>query len=125
MVAKSHKVVVVEDDKILLKALNIELLSDDFEVLSASDGKVGLKLIKKEKPDLVLLDLILPTMHGFDVLKALKEDKDTKKIPVVILSNLGQDSDVQKGMALGAKDYYKKSATDLSELAKKVKKILS
>lgn len=122
---QAKKIVVIEDDRILLKALNVELLSDNFEVLSASDGVAGLELVKKEKPNLVLLDLVLPKMHGFDVLKALKEDKTTKKIPVVILSNLGQDSDVKKGLELGAKDYYKKAATDLSDLAKKIKKILA
>ena len=120
-----NKIVVVEDDRILLKALNVELLSGNFEVLSASDGEAGLALVKKEKPDLVLLDLVLPKMHGFDVLAALKQGKTTKQIPVVILSNLGQDSDIKKGMELGAKDYYQKASTDLSDLANKIKKILS
>ena len=120
----SKKIVVVEDDQILLKALNIGLLSNDFEVLSAKDGEAGLDVVKKEKPDLVLLDLILPKMHGFEVLKALKSDKSTKNIPVIILSNLGQDSDVEKGMDLGAKDYFVKASTDLSELAEKINKIL-
>ncbi|MFA5270126.1 MAG: response regulator [Patescibacteria group bacterium] len=124
MSSGQNKIVVIEDDKILLKALNVELLSENFEVLSASDGVSGLGLVKKEKPNLVLLDLVLPKMHGFDVLKALKDNPDTKSIPVVILSNLGQDTDIKKGMELGAKDYYKKASTDLSELAAKIKKIL-
>lgn len=117
------KIIVVEDDPLLLKALNIELLSNDFEVLSAKDGEAGLQLIRKEKPDLVLLDLVLPKMHGFEVLKSLKNDKNTEEIPVIILSNLGQFSDIKKGLDLGAKDYYVKASTDLSELSGKIKKL--
>ena len=117
------KIIVIEDDPLLLKALNIELLSNDFEVLSAKDGEAGLQLIRKEKPDLVLLDLVLPKMHGFEVLKSLKNDKNTEAIPVIILSNLGQFSDVKKGLDLGAKDYYVKASTDLSELSEKIKKL--
>jgi DNA-binding response OmpR family regulator len=123
--SKAKKIVVVEDDKILLKALNVELLSDDFEVFSAIDGEAGLSLIAREKPDLVLLDLVMPKMDGFEVLTALKKNKDTKDIPVIILSNLTQAEDVKKGMTLGAIDYYKKTLTDLSDLTKKIKNILA
>ena len=98
-------------------------MSNDFEVLPAKDGEGGLQLIRKEKPDLVLLDLVLPKMHGFEVLKSLKNDKNTEAIPVIILSNLGQFSDVKKGLDLGAKDYYVKASTDLSELSEKIKKL--
>lgn len=123
--SKPHKIVILEDDRILLKALNIELLSNGFEVLSAADGECGLKLVGKEKPDLVLLDLVMPKMHGFEVLTKLKKNKNTKNIPVIILSNLGQDEEIKKGMKLGALDYYKKASTDLSELSEKIKKSLS
>ncbi len=122
--SKLRKIVILEDDRILLKALNIELLSHGFEILSATDGESGLKLISKEKPDLVLLDLIMPKMHGFEILTELKKNKDTKNIPVIILSNLGQDEEVKKGMELGALDYYKKASTDLRELSDKIKKSL-
>lgn len=122
---KARKIVILEDDRILLKALNIELLSNGFEVLSAADGEAGLKLIIAEKPDLVLMDLVMPKLHGFEVLKSLKENKITKDIPVIILSNLGQDEEIKKGMQLGALDYYKKASTDLSELSKKIKGVLS
>lgn len=119
------KVVIVEDEPILLKALSLELLGAGYEVLGAADGEAGLALIKKEKPGLVLLDLILPKKLGFEVLKELKEDPKTKAIPVVILSNLGQDEDKKKGKELGAVDYFVKSSTDLSEVTKLVGKILS
>jgi two-component system phosphate regulon response regulator PhoB/two-component system alkaline phosphatase synthesis response regulator PhoP len=121
----SKKIVIIEDEQILLRALNIELLSNGFEVLSAKDGESGLKLVREEKPGLVLLDLILPKMHGFEVLESLKSDETTKKIPVIILSNLGQKSDMKKGLEMGAEDYYVKASTDLSELSKKINRILT
>jgi len=119
------KIIVLEDEQVLQKALSIELLGAGFEVLSALDGEAGLALVKKELPDLVLLDLTMPKMNGFDVLKNLKEDATTKSIPVIILSNLGQDEDKEKGLALGATDYYVKSSTDLSLLTEKITKILN
>ena len=118
------KIIVLEDEQVLQKALSIELLGAGFEVLSALDGLAGLALVKKELPDLVLLDLTMPKMNGFDVLKNLKEDATTKSIPVIILSNLGQDEDKTKGLALGATDYYVKSSTDLSLLTEKIKKVI-
>ena len=118
-------IVVVEDEPILLKALSIELLGAGFNVLSASNGEAGLDLIKKEKPDFVLLDLVLPKMSGFDVLEAVKKIPELKKIPVIILSNLGQDEDRQKGLKLGAADYYVKSSTDLEQLTQKITRLLN
>lgn len=122
---KKKKIVIIEDDKILLKALNVELLGDEFEVFSAIDGCAGLELILKEKPDLILLDLVMPKLDGFAVLSALKNNKDTVHIPVIILSNLTQDDDVKRGLELGAKDYIKKTSTDLRELTKKINHFLS
>ena len=119
------KIIVVEDETILQKALSIELLGAGFQVMSALDGQAGLALIQKEIPDLVLLDLTMPKLSGFDVLSALKKEESTNSIPVVILSNLGQDEDKAKGLALGAVDYYVKSSTDLSVLTEKIKKILA
>ena len=119
------KIIVIEDEQILLRALNVELLSQGFEVLSAKDGESGLKLIIQELPQLVLLDLILPKLHGFEVLKALKENESTKDIPVIILSNLGQDSDIKKANELGAADYFVKASTDLSRLSNIINTILT
>ena len=117
------KIVVVEDEGILSKALSIELLSAGYQVLTANNGEAGLALVQKELPDLVLLDLMLPKMNGFDVLAALKKDEATKAIRVIILSNLGQDEDRKKGLALGALDYYVKSSTDLSAITEKIKNL--
>jgi DNA-binding response OmpR family regulator len=119
------KIIVIEDEQILLRALNVELLSQGFEVLSAKDGESGLRLITEEEPQLVLLDLILPKLHGFEVLKALKGSEKTKNIPVIILSNLGQDSDIKKAQELGAAGYFVKASTDLSELSLRINKILT
>jgi DNA-binding response OmpR family regulator len=119
------KIVLIEDDQILLKALNMELLKQGYEILSSIDGQNGLALVKKEMPDLIILDLVLPKMHGFNVLEMLKVDANTRKIPVIILSNLGQIDDVKKGIKLGAEDYYIKASTDLSDLSKKIKKLLA
>lgn len=120
----AKKIVIIEDEPILLKALNIELLGSGYEVSSALDGLAGLDLVRREKPDLVLLDLILPKMSGFEVLAALKQDEATKSIMVVILSNLGQDEDREKGKKLGAVDYFVKSSTDISEVSRKVAQVL-
>lgn len=122
--AKKAKIVIVEDDPILLKALNVELLGSGFEVLSVTDGEAALKLVKKAKPNLILLDIILPKLQGFEVLSKLKKEKTTKKIPVILLTNLGQDADKKKGLKLGAVDYCIKATTDLGELTKKIRKIL-
>lgn len=122
---KKSTIVVVEDEPILLKALNIELLGAGYNVLSASDGEAALDLITREKPDLVLLDLIIPKKSGFEVLEVIKANTATKRIPVVILSNLGADEDRAKGKKLGAADYFVKSSTDLSEVSKLVDKLLA
>jgi len=118
------RIVVVEDETFLLKALNMQLLNNNFEVFSAQDGLAGLNLIRETLPDLVLLDIILPKMNGFDVLAELKKDKKVKGIPVIILSNLGQDDEKKRGLDLGAIDYYIKASTSLSEITTKVKKVL-
>lgn len=116
--------VIVEDEPILLKALNIELLSSGFKIFSASDGQSGLDLIKEKKPQLVLLDLMLPKLNGFEVLRKLKEDAATKDLPVIILSNLSQEEDKKKAMDLGAVNFFVKSDTDLGELVKIIQNIL-
>lgn len=118
----NKKILVVEDDQILLKALNMELLSSGFDVYSAENGAEGLRVCEKVKPDLILLDLLMPKMNGFEFLEGLKKAK--KKIPVIVLSNLSQDEDKAKATKLGACDYFIKSSTNLSEITKKIQKIL-
>jgi len=118
------KILIVEDDKFLRELMSRKLREEGYEVLEAIDGDAGLKKMKKEKPDLVLLDLILPEIDGFEVLAAKKEDPEIAKIPVIILSNLGQREDVEKGLSLGAIDYLIKASFTPGEIVKKVKNIL-
>ena len=116
-------IAILEDETILAQALSVELLSDGYEVISATDGEAGIKLVKKHKPDVILLDIMMPIKDGFEVLEAIHKIKgyDPK---VVVLSNLGEESDRKKAMDLGALDYYVKSSTDLSSLKPKIEKLL-
>lgn len=93
-------------------------------MISALDGETGLKLAKSQKPDLILLDLVLPKIHGFEVLKKLKEDKETKGIPVIVLTNLEGVGDVDKVLGLGATTYLVKAQYSLEEVVEKIKKAL-
>lgn len=104
------------------KALNDVLAQEGYEVLSALDGAAGLDLAKKEKPDLILLDIILPKMDGFDVLKGLKEENS--KIPVIVLTNLSDINDIQKALDLGATTYLVKADFHLEDVLKKIKEVL-
>lgn len=118
------KIVIIEDEPMLLKALNIELLGEKFQIASAQNGVSGLELVEKEKPDLVLLDLLLPRISGFDVLQKMKENPETKNIPVIILSNLSEEDQVKKALKLGAEDFFIKSNIKLEQIVKKVKTVL-
>ncbi len=94
-------------------------------MISALDGEIGLRLAKTKKPDLILLDLILPKVHGFDVLKELKKDETMKTIPVVVLTNLEGIKDVDLALEMGAKAYLIKTQYTLEEVVEKVKKTLA
>lgn len=117
-------ILVVEDDKYLRDALVEKLKKEGFEVSEAIDGESGLAITVEKKPDLVVLDIILPLMNGFDYLAAKGKNREIEKIPVIILSNLGQREDVERGMKLGAKDYMVKVHFTPNDLIVKVKKIL-
>jgi DNA-binding response OmpR family regulator len=118
------KILIVEDDRFLRELIARKLRNEGYEVLEAVDGEEGLKRIKEEKPDLILLDLILPGIDGFEVLAKAKEDPDTTQIPVIILSNLGQREEVEKGLKLGAIDYLIKAHFTPGEIIEKIKNIL-
>jgi len=121
---KKQKILMVDEDKFLRKVYRDKFSREGFEFLEATTGVEGLNKIISEKPDLVILDLILPGKCGFDVLIETKMKKETKDIPVVILSNLGQDSDIKRGMDLGAVDYLIKSEVSLSQVVRKIKEFL-
>jgi CheY-like chemotaxis protein len=118
------KILLIEDDKFLRELMNKKLLTLGYDVVSAADGESGLVMIKETKPDVVLLDLILPGINGFEVLEKAKQDPEIANIPVVILSNLGQGEDIEKGLALGAKDFLVKAHFTPQEIVNKLKTIL-
>lgn len=121
---KKIKILVVEDEATLQKALNDVLASEGYDVVSALDGEKGLQMAKEEKPDLVLLDIILPKLDGFEVLKGLKADESTDQIPVIILTNLSDLDNIQKSLDLGATTYLVKADFHLEDVLKKIKHTL-
>ena len=124
----SKKILFIEDESALQKTFGEILKQEGYEMISAIDGEIGLRLANPpaggKKPDLILLDLILPKMHGFEVLKKLKEDKETKDIPVIVLTNLEKIEDVDKALELGATTYLVKAKYSLEEIVEKIKKAL-
>ena len=120
--SNSKRILVIEDEATLQKALNDVLTQEGFEVFSATDGLTGLEIATKEEPDLILLDIILPKMDGFEVLSKLK--KENENVPVIILTNLSDINDVQKALDLGATTYLIKADFHLDEVIQKIKETL-
>jgi len=113
-------ILLAEDDEVLSKVVEEELTEAGFECFQAYDGEVSLRLAQEKKPDLILLDILMPKKNGFDVLEALKRSPETKEIPVIMLTMLGGDDDIKKGLRLGANDYIVKSQHALPEIVEKV-----
>jgi len=114
----------VEDESALQKAFGELLKQEGYEMISALDGEAGIKLAKAKKPSLILLDLILPKLHGFEVLKILKGDEGTKDIPVIVLTNLEEAEEVERAIELGATTYLVKAQYSLEEVVDKIRKAL-
>jgi len=114
----------IEDESSLQKTVGETLTQEGYKVIPALDGEIGLKLAKEKKPDLILLDLILPKTHGFEVLKKIKEDADIKNIPVIVLTNVEGMEEIDKAIELGATTYLVKAQYSLKELIEKIKKVL-
>lgn len=117
-------ILIIEDDKFLQSLVSKKLVEAGFEVLVSSDSKEAMKVLENQKPDLIVLDIILPIMNGFEILSMLKKDDATKNIPVIILSNLGQKEEVEKAMALGAVDFMIKVNFTPEEIVRKIKSII-
>lgn len=115
------KILFIEDESALQKTFGEILTQEGYEMISALDGEVGLRIAKDKKPDLILLDIILPKIHGFEVLKKLKEDKETNGIPIIVLTNLERISDIDKAIELGATTYLVKAQYSLEEVVQKIK----
>jgi len=124
MLNNSRKVLVAEDDRFLRRAAEATLRRHGFNVVTACDGEEALRLARQEFPDIILLDLIMPKLQGFDVLRELKQDPTTSSIPVIILSNLGQEQDSKVATEMGAVDYWVKANIGPGEMAKRVEALL-
>lgn len=122
MADTKKKVLIIEDDDHVSKVYDIKLKMENIDTIIARDGEEGVKVCIAEKPDLILLDLMLPKKDGFMVLEEIKKDSSgCKKAPVIVLSNLGQQSDIEKAKKLGAAEYLVKSDTKITDIVEKVK----
>ena len=119
------KILFVEDEEALQRAMGDTLESGGYTVLKALDGEAGLAMAKKELPDLILLDLILPKKNGFEILEDLKKDASVKNIPVIVLTNLEGSVEIEKALSLGATTYLVKANYKLEELLGKIEAVLN
>ncbi len=121
----SQKILIVEDDAFLADIYKTKMEMEGFKVMVASDGEKGLKMAQTKSPDLILLDILLPKMDGFAILEEIKKSgSPIKDVPVILLTNLGQNEDVERGLNLGAADYLIKAHFKPAEVAAKIKKCL-
>ena len=123
---KNKKILIVDDDPLIIRMYQYRLSHDGLEVVMAFDGEEAVMKAKKEHPDLILLDLMMPKMNGVEALRFLKKEIDTKDIPVIILTNLGDDDKyIAMTKEIGAVGYLVKANTSLKELSKKVEEVLN
>jgi CheY-like chemotaxis protein len=120
-----ESVLVVEDTELLRRIYTDKLSQEGYKVFQAADGLECLNIVRTQTLDLILLDLVMPRMSGLEALEALKRDPRTKNIPVIILSNLGQDTDIQRGLDLGAVDYLIKNAAKPADVSAKIESTLA
>lgn len=115
------KILIVEDEKIISDVLQEKLEEENFTTKVAADGVEGLEAVQEFEPEMILLDLLMPNMDGFEMLKILKSDPKTKNITVIVLSNLNQDEEIKKALVLGAVDFLVKTQLSLAEVVAKVR----
>ncbi len=121
-------ILIVEDDNMIIEMYKEKFKNEGYRVLTATDGKRALQRIKQSKADLILLDILMPGLNGFEVLKRVKSEFNTKNIPIIVLTNIGSeslDNDKKLAISLGAEDYMIKSLNTPDDVAKKVKTILN
>ncbi|MDP2926547.1 MAG: response regulator [bacterium] len=121
----SRKILIIEDDLFLRELMSKKLVGEGYQISGATDGEEGIRSVKSEKPDLVLLDLILPGIDGFEVLARIKQDPEIAQTPVIVLSNLGQKEDIERGIKLGAVDYLIKAHFTPGEIVEKIASVFS
>ncbi|MEN9407531.1 MAG: hypothetical protein RLZZ455_747 [Candidatus Parcubacteria bacterium] len=119
------KILLIEDDPFFQKFYSFKLREQQFEVFVGKDGVEGLQLVRSNKPDLILLDLIMPNKDGFEVLQELASDQELKNIPVLVFSTLSQEKDIARAKELGAKDYVNKSFFDFEKLLVKIQSMIA
>lgn len=119
------KLLLIEDEKYLFEMYKMKLEQEGYEVVAALDGEEGMKVAQKEKPDLILLDLVLPKMNGYEFLKKIRQDPKLKKIKIYILSNLGQDEEIDQGFKDGADGFMLKTNLTPGQLMENIKKIFA
>lgn len=119
------KILIIEDDRYISKMYQLKLSLDGFDVQVADNGRIGIEKVKEFKPDIILTDILMPEMDGFEVIKQVKSDEELKTIPILIMSNLGQEDHIQKGLELGALGYIVKSQYTPSKVVEKIKEILA
>lgn len=125
MTDKKWKVLLVEDEKMLADMYATKFTMDGFDTHKANDGATGLSMAGDVSPDIILLDIIMPKIDGFGVLKELRSNPKFASIPIILLTNLGQDEDIKKGKQLGATDYFVKANHTPAEVVTKVKQVLN
>lgn len=116
----AKKILLVEDEEIMIDLLQRKLSKEGYAISLARDGEEGLKKMKEEKPDLILLDIIMPQKGGFEVMEEMNKDSELKNIPVIVISNSGQPVEIDKAERLGAKDWLIKTEFDPAEVLEKV-----
>ena len=121
---KDTTILLVKDDKFLVDIFATRLQSAGYNVIIANDGESGLKIATEKRPHLILLDIIMPQMDGYEVLAKLQQQDMTKNIPVILLTNLGHEEDVEKGLKSGAAGYLIKAQYTPSEVINKIKEVL-
>lgn len=121
---KKTKILIIEDDSYISDMYRIKLENSGYEVIITGDGIEGFKALEKQKPNVILLDIVMPKMDGFNVLKMIKNDSNYKDIPVILLTNLGQEENVKRGFELGAASYIIKAHFTPSEVVEKIKGVL-
>lgn len=121
----NQRILIIEDDPFLSEIYVTKFDQEDFEVDIAKDGKEGFAAAKESRPDIVLLDVVLPEVDGFEVLRLFKKNSFLKNIPIILLTNLSQKNEVEKGMKLGASAYFIKAHFTPTEVVEKVKEILN
>ena len=118
------KILIAEDEDILCKVLEEKFEDENFKVITASTGDIVIDLARKNKPDMILLDILMPKLNGIDVLAKLKKDDSLKSIPVIMISNLNEDQKIEEALKLGAVDYLVKTDHPIKEVIEKVNKYI-